>query len=834
MTPPEGVVRYGDSFSEPMPEEMTAACQWWLKQHTTAKVGLEDLPIGRQADGFSCGMLVDNAGQHFVDPSIPLAVPKNFADARLEVFLNICGQSLEQLERERQLVIAGDEDSADESDRPDPVTATSANLHDKSDDSDSERAIPLLRSTTRNAKFTFTVLSPISSPPQVISPARPMAKKRAKGDPDAPTPNPSPAKRRIYKRGADDRSPSAQPSFASPRATGDVFGPRMGYRSDSDGESGEEGVGDADEYSWGPEDNAPLPPDSQVTPGREYVLNSPPHAPPLSTSHDIFDNIPDLQDPSDSEDNGADSGDNSDNASVASGMPDLQDPSNSSDDAEDSDNNSVDETVGAPPGRHRTATPPAHSKTAVLVGKPKTKISGYFSVETAVQRAARLEEQARVYAEGAEEARMREELATWGKLARKCLDLLDRDDTTPPVLLPELSRPHHQFKEDDRKNNKPCGRKQKAKNKKRNAKYTNWFHPLLWSQIQAAGGRASKTNNLRDFYRLTEQVLGRWIDPDARKRGTSKWKDSVLQNVERGKGNAPGGHTTRCGVLHPYPETRKKINDHLTSLRGARVILTLLLIRGIMDGSKFHCSESFTRHYLRNTLGWSERRTTKAAQKLPDNYEKILEEAFFRQAHVIRDYAVPAGLRVNTDQTQIVYQQGTGSTWTQRSAKQVASVGKHEKRAFTGKKMVSCPSLTAGRYDEAVDLGYAMLPSGTSMYWSNHETMHVLVDDIIAPYFESTKVELGLPKSQVSIWLIDCWSVHKSKDFLAWMKKHHKNIIVLFVPGGCTGVWQPLDVGIQRLLKLSVKCSAHCDIVEEALAQIAAGKVAHERAIAVV
>ncbi|KAJ7035960.1 hypothetical protein C8F04DRAFT_879855, partial [Mycena alexandri] len=204
-------------------------------------------------------------------------------------------------------------------------------------------------------------------------------------------------------------------------------------------------------------------------------------------------------------------------------------------------------------------------------------------------------------------------------------------------------------------------------------------------------------------------------------------------------------------------------------------------------------------------LSWSERRTTKAAQKLPDNYEKILEEAFFRQAHVICDYAVPAGLRVNTDQTQIVYQQGTGSTWTQRGAKQVASVGKDEKRAFTlvpsisasgrilatqavfsGKKMASCPSLTAGRYDEAVDLGYAMLPSGTSTYWSNHETMHVLVDDIIAPYFESTKVELGLLKSQVSIWLIDCWSVHKSKDFLAWMKKHHKNIIVLFVPGGCT------------------------------------------------
>lgn len=136
---------------------------------------------------------------------------------------------------------------------------------------------------------------------------------------------------------------------------------------------------------------------------------------------------------------------------------------------------------------------------------------------------------------------------------------------------------------------------------------------------------------------------------------------------------------------------RKKINDHLTSLRGAGVALTLLTIRAIMvthietdapelferalgDGSCFRCSESFVRRYLRNTLGWSERRATKTAQKLPANHEKVLEEAFFRKAFTIRDFAVPAALRVNTDQTQLVYQQGSSSTWNLRGEKQVATV----------------------------------------------------------------------------------------------------------------------------------------------------------------
>ncbi|KAJ6605022.1 hypothetical protein B0H10DRAFT_1718306, partial [Mycena sp. CBHHK59/15] len=52
---------------------------------------------------------------------------------------------------------------------------------------------------------------------------------------------------------------------------------------------------------------------------------------------------------------------------------------------------------------------------------------------------------------------------------------------------------------------------------------------------------------------------------------------------------------------------------------------------------------------------------------------------------------------------------------------------------FVGKTTASCPSTSAKRYAEAVALGYQMEPSVTSAYWSNHHTMHLLVDGIIAP-----------------------------------------------------------------------------------------------------
>ncbi|KAJ7069135.1 hypothetical protein C8F01DRAFT_963922, partial [Mycena amicta] len=204
-------------------------------------------------------------------------------------------------------------------------------------------------------------------------------------------------------------------------------------------------------------------------------------------------------------------------------------------------------------------------------------------------------------------------------------------------------------------------------------------------------------------------------------------------------------------------------------------------------------------------LGWSCRRAAKAAQKLPTNDEKILDDAFLREAYIIRDHAIPAALRVNTDQTQVVYQQGAESTWNERGQKQVATTGQEEKRAFTlvpsvaadgtllptqaifaGKTAASCPSPSAPGYAELLERGCIFAPSGNSSYWSTHETMHQLVVDIIAPYFDSAKAALNLPATQASIWKIDCWSVHRSQDFRAWMALHHPTIIVVFVPGGCT------------------------------------------------
>lgn len=168
-------------------------------------------------------------------------------------------------------------------------------------------------------------------------------------------------------------------------------------------------------------------------------------------------------------------------------------------------------------------------------------------------------------------------------------------------------------------------------------------------------------------------------------------------------------------------------------------------------------------------------------------------------------------------------------------------VGEDEKRAFTvvvslsndgeilpfqsiytGQTTKVCPDRSAPHYDDSIKAGFRFEPSKTKTYWSNRRTMRSLVDDIIAPHFEGKKKELGLLETQKSIWFIDVWSVHRSEEFRTWMKKTHPNIIILYVPGGCTGVFQPCDVGMQRIFKISCK-SYHADVVDSILAQLDSG-----------
>jgi hypothetical protein len=305
-----------------------------------------------------------------------------------------------------------------------------------------------------------------------------------------------------------------------------------------------------------------------------------------------------------------------------------------------------------------------------------------------------------------------------------------------------------------------------------------------------------------------------------------------------------------------YPEIVKAVKDRLIAIRSNGAQVTVVNARGIMvatilrsapeileqtfrDGSTFRASESFMRKWLHDVLHWSPRKGTQAAQKKPNDWEEQCERSFLRKAWVIKDEDIPEELLVNSDQTQVLFAPGDKISWAETGSKQVPVLGCEEKRAFTvlisissngtvlpmqviytGKTHRSRPSPSSPHHSDLTAAGFLLQESGTTTYWSNLETMKTFVDEILAPYFERIKREKGLPATQKSLWMIDVWSVHRSKEFRTWMRVGHPNILLDYVPGGCTSVMQPCDVGIQRPFKLSVKRSYQEDIVTEMLNQL--------------
>ncbi|KAJ3787771.1 hypothetical protein GGU10DRAFT_414740 [Lentinula aff. detonsa] len=170
-----------------------------------------------------------------------------------------------------------------------------------------------------------------------------------------------------------------------------------------------------------------------------------------------------------------------------------------------------------------------------------------------------------------------QKVATGDNSQQKKRKLQGIDDEDEQSDLAEGSRPQRQLKQDikdGKRDSHMCGRKPtKAPKKARNY---NYMQPIIWAQIEAAARKAGKPwspkwivetaqkMNPQLFRRLTPQVLGRWTNDEAKSRGEYRWKASVLEKVKHG--NAPGGHTTRRGILDSVPEVCEMIKKQLKGI----------------------------------------------------------------------------------------------------------------------------------------------------------------------------------------------------------------------------------------------------------------------------
>jgi hypothetical protein len=81
---------YGDSFGHPISADMLAVISWWTHYHTNSQFVVRALPISRQQDNFSCGMLAWDALRHYLGHGAhALMDPQQPFHDRAEMFLQL-------------------------------------------------------------------------------------------------------------------------------------------------------------------------------------------------------------------------------------------------------------------------------------------------------------------------------------------------------------------------------------------------------------------------------------------------------------------------------------------------------------------------------------------------------------------------------------------------------------------------------------------------------------------------------------------------------------------------------------------------------------------------
>ncbi len=100
--------------------------------------------------------------------------------------------------------------------------------------------------------------------------------------------------------------------------------------------------------------------------------------------------------------------------------------------------------------------------------------------------------------------------------------------------------------------------------------------------------------------------------------------------------------------------------------------------------------------------------------------------------------------------------------------------------------------------------------------------------NILKPYIEEKIAVNHLPSDQRAILLIDCYPVHTGLEFRTYVWAEFPNIFLIFVPANCTGIFQPADVGLQRVIKHQLRQAALRFLVAEHRQQIKSGLTPEE------
>eukprot|EP00058_Branchiostoma_floridae_P025112 XP_002610602.1 hypothetical protein BRAFLDRAFT_65792 [Branchiostoma floridae] len=302
-------------------------------------------------------------------------------------------------------------------------------------------------------------------------------------------------------------------------------------------------------------------------------------------------------------------------------------------------------------------------------------------------------------------------------------------------------------------------------------------------------------------------------------------KDSFNREVKRrGTNSVDNLPRQRNGRPLKLGDLDGELQQYLRNLRHAGGVVNRLMVMGAARGLVIDKDRSKLDEYGGNiiiTKQWAnsflrrmkfvKRKGTKAARKVPEDFELIREQFYQRIEAAIRDNNIPDEMVCNWDQTGVNIVPVSDWTLEEEGTKQVPITGLEDKRQITlllttslSGQLLPPQALYQGKTDachpkfkfpEEWDIFH------TESHWSNGPSMLRYADRVLIPYMEDQRSQLGLAPDHPGLAIFDVFKAHRNPALLEKLKE--ANIIPVFVPASCTGQLQPLDAdgGINDMLK---------------------------------
>jgi DDE superfamily endonuclease len=329
------------------------------------------------------------------------------------------------------------------------------------------------------------------------------------------------------------------------------------------------------------------------------------------------------------------------------------------------------------------------------------------------------------------------------------------------------------------------------------------------------------------FESLSATTVREWYDGYRLKPSVERrWKSGAP--AQRGIG--------RCYALATVSTLEQYLIDIFTRRRDSghvvNSIVAVSILRSVISARAPHLldrmslSRRWVRQWLRCKCGFTYKKATTSGQKLPTDWKKQVDLMIDRAAAVVSVHKVAhPSLVINWDQSAVVLMPTPVYSYHSKKDKHVSVVGQDEKRQitavvagalsgevlplqliFTGQdknaqKKQAVPSLSSILSTRIIQDGWDL--TQTHNHWSSQQSMLDYVQKIIDPWVKRKREEHNCLDSHVLL-LFDCWSVHKSKEFMDWMRAERPDYHIVFIPAGCTGKAQPADVIMQRPFKCEI------------------------------